>query len=272
LEKTLDSSSCKPTKVVSRIIAVKNKISEIRTKKTIKLNRELSQKVRRGIESIEKSWVINEAKAATPRVRDRLVKDNSREFSPFVQNEKIRGLSPIFSRTMNTSGFFSERSQDDVKDHSQISLSLKSKEEALDHLTQTKLQKTDELSSLILQYKSKLFDLEQERDSFLKIKAKAFTEVKKLKQLEENLKFKESSLSSRSFPSEAEEIIWMDLRQKEKNLEEALEKINSEYKNLHKEKQSISKNNSILQFKSSAICETWNFVKSSLKSLKSLNL
>lgn len=273
LESNLSLSTCKPKRVISRIIAIKNKIAEIKTKKIIKTNRELSQKVRRGIESIEKSWVLGEAKAATPKFRDRMIKENSRDVSPFFQNEKSRGFSPILSRTMNTSGFLSERSLDDQKDLNQLIQSVKQKEDALDQLAETKRIQENQLDNLISAYKSKLFELEKERDNFLQVKAKAYKEVKKLKEIEEELKRKESNLnSSRGQIQEAEVDIWMNLREKEKNVQEALDKINSEYKEIYKAQENLSKTNTVLKFRSSAINETWNFVKSSLKEFKALQI
>jgi len=271
LENKLKSKSCKPNEVISRILAIKNKISEIRTKKTINRNRELSQKVRRGLDSIEKAWVLTERKPSTPSL-----KDSCQEYFYDTMNseksDKIRSISPIFSKTINTSGFLSEISDD----HKQISLSIRSakqKEEALDYLDLTRKNKEAQLDTLISEYKSKLLDLEQEHEYFLKIKAKTFSEAKKLKEVESQLRKQENRINSaRDKISEDDEEHWVDLKMKEKSLAEVQTKLNSEIKKVHLEKEKICKAKSVIDYRLNAINHVWPFVKSALKEFKSLKL
>lgn len=270
LENKLKSKSCKPNEIISRILAIKNKISEIRTKKTINRNRELSQKVRRGLDSIEKAWVLTERKPSTPSLRE------SQEYFCDTMNseksDKIRSISPIFSKTINTSGFLSEIS-DDQKQMSLSIRSVKQKEEALDYLDLTRKSKEAQLDSLITEYKSKLLDLEQEHEYFLKIKAKTFSEAKKLKEVESQLRREENRISSvRDKVSEDDEEHWVDLKMKEKSLAEVQAKLNSEIKKLYCEKEKICKAKSVIDYRLNAINQVWPFVKSALKEFKSLKL
>ena len=64
----------------------------------------------------------------------------------------------------------------------------------------------------------------------------------------------------------------MNLREKEKTVQEALDKINTEYKEIYKSQENLSKTSTVLKFRSSAINETWNFVKLSLKEFKALQI
>lgn len=271
LENKLKSKCCKPNEVISRILAIKNKISEIRTRKTISRNRELSEKVRRGLDSIEKAWVLTEGKPSTPSLRDQS-NDYMAEMSPIGKLEKSRPISPILSKTVNTSGFLSEISDD----QRQISLSIrlvKQKEQALDYLNMTRKSKEVQLDSLISEYKKKLSDLEEEHDCILKIKAKTFSEAKKLKDLENNLKKKEYTLNSaRDRISEDDEEHWVDLKMKERSLADIQTKLNSELKHLHREKEKFCKVKSVVDYRMKAINEVWPFVKSTLKEFKSLRL
>lgn len=271
MENKLKSKCCKPNEVISRILAIKNKISEIRTKKTISRNRELSEKVRRGLDSIEKAWVLTEAKPSTPSLKDHN-NDYSAEMSPIGKLDKNRPISPILSKTVNTSGFLSEISDD--QRHISLSIRLvKQKEQALDYLNMTRISKEAQLDSLISEYKKKLSDLEQEHDCILKMKAKTFSEAKKLKDIEKNLKNKEYKLNSaRDRVSEDDEEHWIDLKAKEKSLADTQAKLNSEMKRLHREKEKFCKVKSVVDYRLKAINEVWPFVKSALKEFKSIRL
>ena len=119
----------------------------------------------------------------------------------------------------------------------------------------------------------KLEELEEERNEILKMKAKVFAEVKKLKEIENSLEIREKLLKTtvvKSRPIDNEAKFYLNC---EKNkIFNANKRINEEYNKIHQEKIEISKIKTLLNYKHKAATTAWPIINDLLNSYKLIKI
>ena len=162
---------------------------------------------------------------------------------------------------------------DESEETSVIIKNLKAKEETFEIMTSIIETQEKCLQKTMTEYRKKTEELEEERNNILKSKAKVFSEVRKLKNIEYALKLREESLKKKVESEEYgvnnngnDDILYI-LREKSK-IKAANAQINEELAKIYEEKVQISKINILLNHKQDAVKIIWPTVLEILDSYK----
>ena len=226
--------------------------------------------------NIEKDWMINEYRVMTPK-RVYVPLEASLGNSPISSISVSRSISPLGLRmnTKSPSSFlsFTNKSFEDTIEKEMHMKRLKDKEDAYEIMTSLKENQEIQLQNAVTEYRKKLEELEEERNEILKMKAKVFAEVKKLKEIENSLEIREKLLKTtvvKSRPIDNEAKFYLNC---EKNkIFNANKRINEEYNKIHQEKIEISKIKTLLNYKHKAATTAWPIINDLLNSYKLIKI
>lgn len=266
----MQDSKSNPPHVLCKMLSIKSKISDLKTSRVINTNRKLSEKVRSCLTNIEKDWVINENRSISAK-RSYMCNDTSRSYSPISAYSTSRSISPIIFT--NDTKFSSNLgiSHDYIEENEEKQLwvkKLKEKEEALDIITSLKQTQEDQLKKTISEYREKIFGLEEERNDILKLKAKVFAEVRKLKEIENSLKIRENAIRKEPKNSMYGEEDAAYLLTEKNKISQLTRKINEDFDLIYHEKIELSKVKTLLTYKHEAVKVIWPEILDLLASYK----
>ena len=133
--------------------------------------------MKKSLKNIEKSWLLNEKKSfynKTSQSNSAICsKSTSRTISPISISNQSKKTEGLGLQNPLTNEIFENLYEN-----------LKEKEENLNILSEIKEYQENHLQNMITDYKKKKKELDDERDEILKIKAKLFAKVKKMKEVE----------------------------------------------------------------------------------------
>ena len=227
--------------------------------------------------NIEKDWMLNENKVTTPR-QVYVSYETSTVYSPINSIPVSRNISPIGLRS-NTKSPLSclssgNKSFEDSLEKEMHVKRLKDKEDAFEIMISLKENQEIQLKNAVSAYRRKLEELEEERNDILRMKAKVFSEVRKLKEIENSLEIREKLLKSEPVkntrPIENEVKYFLDCEKSK--IFNANKKINEEYNKIHQEKIEISKIKTLLDYKHKAAMSIWPIVNDLLNSYRLIKI
>ena len=221
--------------------------------------------MKKSLKNIEKSWLLNEKKSfynKTSQSNSAICsKSTSRTISPISisnQSKKTEGLS---LQNPLTNEIFENLYEN-----------LKEKEENLNILSEIKEYQENHLQNMITDYKKKKKELDDERDEILKIKAKLFAKVKKMKEVENWLNEREKLVKiSKKETFEFKNNENSSFYKEKLKLQAAFTKINQEFENLNKEKIEICRLKTFLSQKYETVKILWPEIEELLNAYKETN-
>ncbi|OMJ82500.1 hypothetical protein SteCoe_16787 [Stentor coeruleus] len=277
LEAELKQNPSNPTATVNKILSIKSQISDLKTQKVIKTNRKLSEKVKKSLEKIETDWVINEKKSSTPQRNYICTEGSSKGTSPSNSFSTSRSISPlIFKNQTKTRSLKRIVRPEEPEDKEKIINDLKAKEEALEMLIETKERQENIMKKTIEDYKAKIKELEEERDEIMKIKARTFAQVRKVKDYETRLIKKEEKMNKekpgiakKSYNMVEDDEAIIELVKEKSKVKDNQRRLSKEIDCIQVEKVKISKMQALIDHKHEAIKIIWPKINSLLSSLTS---
>lgn len=275
LEAELKQNPSNPTVIVNKILSIKSQISDLKTQKVIKTNRRLSEKVKKSLEKIETNWIINEKKSSTPQRNYICTEGSSKGTSPTNSFNTSRSISPlIFKSPTKTRSLKRIVRPEEPEDKEKIINDLKAKEEALGMLIESKERQENIMKKTIEDYKAKIKELEGERDEIMKIKARTFAQVRKVKDYETRLIKKEEKMNKekpgvvkKSYNMAEDDDAVIELVKEKSKVRDNQRRLSKEIDSLQVEKVKISKMQSLIDHKHEAIKIIWPRINSLLSSL-----
>ncbi|OMJ77885.1 hypothetical protein SteCoe_22448 [Stentor coeruleus] len=264
LQSQLKNDLANAPSLVNKIINVKSKISSLKTIKTIKINRKLSEKVMRSLGNIEKSWIIEDKKSLRMH-KKKLFSDDMTE-----------NTSETTSRSISPVGFQSSRSylpeKSRVYDKDLYEKKYKEQNQALEIMKNSYECQEEVLKKTIADYKRKLEALDEEKNEIFKMKAKTFELVKKVKEYEKGLfekeKYMKTSKREKAIENISDLSIVIEMGKEKNEIRKAQQKINEELEELHKEKLRVSKLQALVEHKYEAVKLLWPKISSMLSSIR----
>lgn len=224
--------------------------------------------MKKSLKNIEKSWFLNEKKS--------FYNKTSQSNSAICSKSTSRTISPISisnqsKKTEETEGLSLQNPlTNEIFEN--LYENLKEKEENLNILSEIKEYQENHLQNMITDYKKKKKELDDERDEILKIKAKLFAKVKKMKEVENWLNEREKLVKiSKKETFEFKNNENSSFFKEKLKLQAAFTKINQEFENLNKEKIEICRLKTFLSQKYETVKILWPRIEELLNAYKETN-
>ena len=221
--------------------------------------------MKKSLKNIEKSWLLNEKKSfynKTSQSNSAICsKSTSRTISPISISNQSKKTEGLGLQNPLTNEIFENLYEN-----------LKEKEENLNILSEIKEYQENHLQNMITDYKKKKKELDDERDEILKIKAKLFAKVKKMKEVENWLNEREKLVKiSKKETFEFKNNENSSFYKEKLKLQAAFTKINQEFENLNKEKIEICRLKTFLSQKYETVKILWPEIEELLNAYKETN-